>query len=111
MPIEKLLVHTIHAPDRQLYHNIQCTNAARLNEIVCFLTDRGYEMPNIRCERGYNYVTFWSLKETRYKRASLKQHRRILFLLLLKCDKINFRSSDLIVTDSSFRVLPINKVY
>lgn len=95
------LVHSIRNPqDDTLTHNLQSTNRGRLQQATRRLMAEGYEIVlDPWSQDGWHAVTFWSLRNKLYHRASKSAHREVLDFLGIS-DGIDVRTNDLITTEA-----------
>ena len=78
----QLIVHSIIVNGNELVHNVQSDNMARLKQARRLLTSVGYEAINdIRSERGFHVVEFWSFENREYTTVPRRPHSMLLRLL------------------------------
>jgi len=94
-----IIVHSVLTPQDEMLHSIQCTNKARLKQLIRVLQESGYEIASgMETFDAVHAVGFWSLVNKTYKRVSRVRHSELLRTLRIPKNRIDSEDTHAIST-------------
>lgn len=95
----QLIVHSYIVHPDTLVHNVQSNNLARLKQARRVLLHHGYQLfEDLQSEGDYHQVTFWSHRDREYTSVPRPTHSRVLRLLGIPVNRIDFQGPTRITT-------------